>query len=59
MIIIVVGNVIFVFFVVRIRMIMLEKLNDGIVVMYYGDLDDGDFMNVENYLFILFNIVSF
>lgn len=44
------GNVIPVSPVVRTRMIMSEKPNDGTVAMHYGDLDDGDFMNVENHL---------
>uniref|UniRef100_A0A7N0SWP1 Uncharacterized protein n=1 Tax=Kalanchoe fedtschenkoi TaxID=63787 RepID=A0A7N0SWP1_KALFE len=34
----------------RTRLIMTEKSNDGTVAMHFGDIEDGEFMDVEDYL---------
>ncbi|KAA8540341.1 hypothetical protein F0562_024740 [Nyssa sinensis] len=34
----------------RTRMIMSEKPSDGTVAMHYGDIEDGDYLAVEDYL---------
>lgn len=44
------GNMIPVSPTIRTRMIMSEKPNDGTVAMHYGDLEDGDYLNAEDYL---------
>ncbi|KAM1717014.1 hypothetical protein ACFX11_024906 [Malus domestica] len=34
----------------RTRLIMSERPNDGTVAMYYGEVDDGDFLSAEEHL---------
>lgn len=43
----------------RTRMIMSEKPSDGTVAMYYGDIEDADFLAAEDHLPTLPNTVSF
>jgi len=43
---------------IKTRMIMSEKPNDGTVAMHYGDLEDVDYLNAEDYLPTLPNTVS-
>ena len=42
----------------RTRLIMSERPNDGTVAMYYGEVDDGDFLSAEEHLPTLPNTVS-
>lgn len=42
----------------RTRMIMSEKPYDGTVAMHYGEIEDGEFLAVEDYLPTLPNTVS-
>lgn len=44
---------------VKTRMIMSEKPNDGTVVMFHGEIEDGDFLAAEDHLPTLPNTVSF
>lgn len=43
---------------IRTRMIMSEKPNDGTVAMYYGDIENNEFLAAEDYLPTLPNTVS-
>ncbi|KAF5181649.1 Phytochrome-dependent late-flowering [Thalictrum thalictroides] len=52
------GNVVSSVTKARNRLMMSEKLNDGTVAMQYGDVDDSDFLLVEDYLPTLPNTVS-
>lgn len=38
---------------------MSEKPNDGTVVMFHGEIEDGDFLAAEDHLPTLPNTVSF